>query len=175
MNISLRLSGEEARSARDTVFHIHGALRATLGMKDHLSLFYGVISRKDLTMRYLSLGSGMAFLAPAGRAEFKALPIQGKAMGSTTQVRQIEENEIRLEPDDRFVLVSDGFVEGAGGEQAMITLLNDHRSKDSKDTLNEMTFRVKSRLESKDDLPAQDCTAVIMDVQPRVMRLARKG
>jgi hypothetical protein len=78
---------------------------------------------------------------------------------------------VSLGPSDRFALISDGFVEAVGGPQAMCELLDRFRDADSKDALNELVFCVKSKLTEPDDMPEQDCTAVIFDVDAKTLRL----
>jgi hypothetical protein len=78
--------------------------------------------------------------------------------------------ELPLEPQGRLALISDGFLEVMGGEAQVLKALNQYRDVESADFLNELTFQLKSRFDAPDDLPAQDCTAVLLDVDSRILR-----
>jgi serine phosphatase RsbU (regulator of sigma subunit) len=172
MNVALKLSADEARSTRETVRKIYNEVLAALSDRDHLSLFYGVLSRKDYRLRYLNLGHSRAFHAPAGKL-FQELPAQGPAISRSRMLGEPLEAEIQLEPKDRLVLLSDGFLNVAGGVDAARKLLDEFRDREPQDALNELAFKVKSRFKDPDDLPEQDCTAIITDVDGKILRLAR--
>ncbi|OFZ19614.1 MAG: hypothetical protein A2X94_17385 [Bdellovibrionales bacterium GWB1_55_8] len=172
MRVMVKLSFDEKRSSSDTVRKIQEELLATLGEKDRLSLFYGVLSRKDYRLRYTNLGSSSAFYSGNGGA-FRAL-----ASASTPISRAagpdlvVSESELVLEPQGRLLLVSDGFVEAAGGSGAFAELIERFREAPPADMVNELVFKVKSAFEEPDDMPAQDCTATVFDVDSRLIRLA---
>lgn len=170
MRVAMKLTAEEARSCRETMKRIHEELALTLGEKDRLSLFYGTLSRKDYRLRFLNLGSSSAFYAPP-KGGFAELPIQGDVITQKSGLPGEGEGEIVLLPESRLVLVSDGFVEAAGGPGKLRVLLDKYREKEAVDSLNEMVFQVKSKFAEPDDLPAQDCTAAVFDVDARVMRV----
>jgi hypothetical protein len=50
-------------------------------------------------------------------------------------------------------------------------LLETFKEREAKDLLNELAFGIKSRLANpKEDLPSQDCTGMVMDLDPKVIR-----
>lgn len=171
MKVAMRLTAGEVRSCAETVRRIHEELKLTLGAKDKLSLFYGVVSRKDYRLRFLNLGASCAFYAKP-KSKFEALPAQGLPIAAGAGELPDQEGAIPLEPEGRLVLVSDGFLEAAGGTEPTRRLLDGLREKDPSDSLNELVFKVKSKFESDDDMPAQDCTAIVVDLDPRLLRLA---
>jgi hypothetical protein len=170
MKVALKLSVEEARSSFETVRRIQDELKATLSEKDRLSLFYGVLSRKDYRLRYMNLGSSSAFYSPPN-GKFTQLKSHYGPITTATKEIPGQESEIVLDPAGRLALISDGFSEVSGGAEGVCKLLDEFRDKDPKDALNEMVFRVKKDFKEEDDLPAQDCTAVIFDIDPRLIRL----
>lgn len=176
MRVAVKLSSDEARSTLETVRRIHEELLLTLGEKDKLALFYGAISRKDYRLRYVNFGTTAAFRAPKG-APFEALPAHGDVITSASGFPPggggIVQAEVDLEPQDRLVFLSDGFVEIVGGASQTAKLLNQFREKEPTDLLNELVYRVKSSLTAEEELPPQDCTAVIFDVADRLIRLAK--
>jgi hypothetical protein len=171
MRVAMKLSSEDARSCEETVQRIREEILATLNERDRLSLFYGVISRKDYVLRYLNLGSGSAFYASPGKG-FVALPSQGDAITRKmlSGPARGTGRELALEPEGRLALISDGFIEAAGGLELAIELLNEHRSRELADIVNELVFRVKSKFTPENDMPLQDCTAVILEVDSRILR-----
>ncbi len=170
MRVVMRLSSEEVRSSAETVRRVQDELKATLTEKDRLSLFYGVISRKDYRLRFVNLGSSSAYYAPPGK-DFAELPVQGPALSQTSGDLQIQEGEIILEPQGKLALVSDGFIEAAGGAKELAAILNEFKSRETIDSVNELVFKVRKNL-TEDDLPGQDCTAAIFDLDARLIRLA---
>jgi len=171
MSVMMRLSAEESRSCPDTVRRIQSEITATLTERDQLSLFYGIISRKDYRLRFLNLGDAGVFYAPKG-GEFSELPVQGSAITAKSGLISAQESTITLEPQGRLALISDGFIEAAGGPEMLCEILNEFRDKEAADSVNELVFKVKNHLTEEDDLPPQDCTAVIFDLDARLIRLA---
>jgi hypothetical protein len=170
MGVALKLSADQIRSTQETIQLIHEEIALTLKEKDSLSLFYGVLSRKDFKLRYLNLGTSCAFLSHEGAA-FQELPSQGPPI--TKKVfNPGQEMQLELHPEDRLILISDGFLETMGGSGKICKLLDQFRKSEPTDTVNELIYLVKSRFAQPDDLPEQDCTVVVFDVDPRVLRLA---
>ncbi len=173
MRVAVKVAPTEAKSSRDVVRRIHDDLVAALREKDRLSVFYGVVSRRDLGLRYLNLGRSAAFHAPA-EGLFVHLPSQGSELAKDKPFEASpDEGRVGLRPDDRLVILSDGFVDAAGGPQAAAALLSRFRKQEPADCLNELVFSVKSRFQREDDLPDQDCTAMVVDVDARALRVAK--
>jgi sigma-B regulation protein RsbU (phosphoserine phosphatase) len=166
-----QLSIEDTRSCITTARSIRDGVLQTLNEKDQLSLFYGVLSRKDYRLRFLNLGTSRIFYA-GKEMPFTELGSQGAAIVRASGVRTETEGEVWLEPEGRLALLSDGFVEAAGGVAAVLALLNKHRSQPAVDSVNELAFLVKAPLIGEDDLPSQDCTVIVFDVDSRLIRLA---
>ncbi|OFZ56416.1 MAG: hypothetical protein A2428_15710 [Bdellovibrionales bacterium RIFOXYC1_FULL_54_43] len=171
MRVAMKLSSDEARSSLETVRKIRQELLLTLSEKDRLSLFYGVVSRKDYVLRYVNFGSSCAFYAPP-QGLFQALPSSGESISRASEHEIEGQLETVLGPGGRLALLSDGFVEGAGGSIAALELLNGYREREAVEAVNELTFRIKSKFTEEDDMPSQDCTAAIFDLDSRLMRLA---
>jgi len=171
MRVAARISIEESRSSAETLKRIHAELIATMKPKDRLSMFYGVLRRKDLSLRFVNVGSSCAFYSHANE-RFQVLPTQGHPISSSEPMGELGESEIRLQPGDRLGLLSDGFITAAGGERETCALLDGRRGQEAIDSINELVYRVKKPLPTPEDLPEQDCTALLLDVDSRVIRLA---
>lgn len=171
MRVAMKLSFDDIRSCEETVRKIHEDLLLTLNEKDKLSLFYGVVSRKDYNLRYVNLGTSCAFYAQPGQ-NFRMLPSQGSQVmrtdgGLPTGSFQAE---LPLEPKGRLALLSDGFIEVMGGSDKVIKVLNQFRESDGSAFLNELVFVLKRNFAEPDDVPAQDCTGVVLDVDSKILR-----
>ncbi|OFY98277.1 MAG: hypothetical protein A2Z97_09540 [Bdellovibrionales bacterium GWB1_52_6] len=172
MRVAMKLSADETRSSIETVKKIQEELLITLGEKDRLSLFYGVVSRKDYKLRYINLGASCAYYADP-KGHFEILPSSGPAITrSSGIVSDTVQQERVLDPEGRLVLLSDGFIEVIGGSEATGALLNNYREREPADLLNELVFKVKEKFQDPDDMPAQDCTGIVFDVEARLIRLA---
>lgn len=169
MHLGMKFSADTPKSSNQVVRMLFEDVEKTLKERDRLSLFYGIVNRKDFVLRYTHLGNTGLFHSVDGQG-FRPIPSQGNAL--VRGVKADGEGELRLQPKDRIAVISDGFVEAVGGEAQLQKLLDQFRKQDSRDLLNELVFHVKSQLPSKDDLPEQDCTALLIDVDSRVIRLA---
>lgn len=172
MRMTLKLSRDEARSATDTVKLISDELLLGLKEKDRLAIFYGILNRKDFRFRYLHLG-GSAFLHARKGKGFEIHASHGEPLSlANADLSAYGEKEVVLEPEDRIVLLSDGFIEACGGLVEAKALIDPLRDKDAADLTNELVFRVKRKMVDPDDLPPQDCTALVFDVDAKLLRLA---
>ena len=176
VRVASRLTVEQSRSVRELVRAFYEELLVPLGPQDQLSLFYGVLSRRDYVLRYLSLGASRAFHRPAG-GTFAMLPAQGgplsqgsrHSLGSSTL---LQEGSVQLAASDRLVLLSDGYLELLGGEEKARRALDKYSQSPAEDLLNELAFQTKSRLaDPREELPPHDSTAMVFDVDAKVMRL----
>jgi serine phosphatase RsbU (regulator of sigma subunit) len=171
VRVANRISTEQLRSSTETVNRIREELLATLKEKDKLSMFYGVLSRKDYKLRYLNLGTSCGFYCGDGK-HFESLPAQGGPITRASGDLKPREAELTLEPGSRLVLISDGFVEALQGPERVKELLEKFRSKEPTDSLNELIFKLKASYQGEDDVPPQDCTGVVLDLDARLLRLA---
>jgi sigma-B regulation protein RsbU (phosphoserine phosphatase) len=169
MHIGMKFSADTTRAADEVVRMLFEDVQQTLKDRDKLSVFYGIVNRKDYTLRYTHLGSTGIFHSADGKS-FQCVQAHGGALAKGAQARG--ESQLKLQPKDRLALISDGFIEAVGGDQALRRILDEFRQKDSRDLLNELVFRVKSQLPGPEDLPEQDCTALLLDVDSRLIRLA---
>ena len=181
MRVTLKLSLDQIGSDGATgeiVNRIYEELKLTLGAQDQLTLFYGTMNHRDRFLRFIHLGnsSGSSLIFHASRGKtFEKFIVQGPAISKNSELDlnfKNLEGKIRLDSGDRLVFLSYGFFDGLGGEEGIMNLLNRFRERDSADLLNEIVFKIKSKL-GEEDLPAQDCTVMIMDVEAPVLRLTK--
>jgi hypothetical protein len=63
-----------------------------------------------------------------------------------------------------LIWLSDGVWESLGGELPTMQLLSEYRDRERVDLVNELVYRVKDKLGAEDDLPEQDCTVTVLDI-----------
>lgn len=167
MRIMIKLASENCIK---TVNRIYEEISDLLGEKDKLSLFYGTISRRDLKLRYLNLGNLSIYHAKKDK-NFKELRSHGEWITRRSQFKLMSEGAITLHPNDRLILLSDGFTDELGGAPSTLEVFNHMRSKEQADILNELVYRVKSGFSEETEFPLQDCTAVVIDVNANALRV----
>jgi hypothetical protein len=170
VRVIMKLASDQPMGCIDAVKRVWDEVLVTLGEKDELSLFYGILSRKDLKLRYVNFGHSRVFHA-ADADEFAMLPGKSAPLSREHGPDTVIEREISLSPKDRIVLLSDGFLETCGGEKGALKVLNAHRALPQAKLLNELAYGVKGKL-ADDDMPAQDCTAVVADLDSKLLKLA---
>jgi len=160
-----------------------------LARKGTLGGFWGVLSRKDLVLRYLSFGEVAAYrMTLDGRVE----EIPGHTGHLTaTQGWNPEwvEKRVQLSPGERVVMLSDGFVRAAGGGESVQRFLEsrpipfrgasaseddgiDERNRIEDGWIDELERTVKGNLATPDDLPVEDCSILILTLDAKMLRLA---
>lgn len=176
MRVMLKLSSdhlEEAGAPYRIIKQIYEDLLMTLGPKDHLSICYGIISRYNQTFRFLNLGNG-AILHAYPNEKFTELPKQPNPISRGLALSSDMEGSLELRSGSRLVLVSHGLIESVGGASEIQSILNAQEDPDVLKTLNEFIFRVKSKL-AADDMPARDCSAVLVESESPTLQMIRKS
>jgi hypothetical protein len=170
--VAMRVSLETARSPLPTVQALHDELQAVFTDKHKVSLIYGVLMRAELKFKYITLGRARILYQPAGEA-FRFLESHGPVLQKGQGLPEgLAGHEMDLSPQDRLIYVSDGFLDGLGGESELIESLQTFRTSPLEDILNDWAWKIRKEL-SDEDLPAQECSALGIEVDSRVIRLAR--
>jgi hypothetical protein len=145
-----------------------------LGEKEHLSLFFGRLYRRDFTLSYQLFGSVEAFLVGPDHAAQALEKTGGKITGQQLP-GGVEQKKVHLSPKDRLVLMSDGFVKGSGGEFNLHQLFKNKQGQDPFRLVNELAFQIKSKLVPGETFPGEDCSAIVIDIEQNILRLAPVG
>ena len=171
---SARIANETQLRTSDWIQSIYTDLKTALGEKETLSLFFGRLNRKDFTLHYQLYGSIEAFQISQNGA-CHTFEKHGKKISSAEPPLHCEEAVITLNPKDRLVLLSDGFVNGVGGEVYLNQVFQKQMEKDPFLLVNELSYRIKTKLVDGETFPGEDCSAIVMDIENRVLRLAPTG
>ncbi len=174
LSSSARIAGSANLSPAHWVRAIHAELKTTLGDQGHFSIFFGRLNRRDFSLHYQLHGSIESFLIDRNGGGTR-LRKHGPAVNNAFAPSSDEEFVVRLEPKDRLVLLSDGFVSGAGGEHEMARLFCGNPEQDPFLLVNDLAFRIRSKLSPGETFPGEDCSAIVIDVENRVLRLAPVG
>lgn len=170
LKLALKLSKDEAKSPAATLAKVFEELQLTMKPNENLSVFYGVLNRKTFELTYAS-GGTVKFVRQADGV-FEELTAEAGPLVKG-QAYRLTDKKMLLEPGDRLVVMSDGFSEKFEGTQDFQKGLTKAFGDEAIGLINELSFRVKRELEDEDDMPKQDCSVMIIDVEKRAMRLAK--
>lgn len=174
LSSSARIASDAKLSTADWVKVIYQELKISLGEQGHFSVFFGRINRRDFSLHYQLYGSIEVFKVEK-EGMSKRLSKHGKAISDQQGPLEAEEAVIQLNPKDRLVLLSDGFVNGVGGEFQLQKIFTDKLEQEPFALVNELSFQIKSKLKEGETFPGEDCSAMVIDVENRVLRLASTG
>lgn len=168
---SAKIASDAQMSTGQWVKAIYEELKASLEPSEHLSIFFGRINRRDFSFKYQLFGSIEAFVVEQSGVAHH-LKKHGGTIGHEGAPSESNETEIRLDAKDRIVLLSDGFVDGVGGSFEVEKVFQEKLKEDPFYLVNELAFRIKSKLAEGETFPGEDCSAIVIDVDERVLRLA---
>ncbi len=170
---SAKIAGEAQLSSSRWIKAIFSEIKLTMGEQEHLSIFYGRMNRFDYTLHYQLFGSIEAFAVDRD-GQSKRLAKQGDRLAKEFEGSD-EEGMVKLSPKDRLVLLSDGFVGGTGGIDELTEIFEAKRAQDPFTLVNELAFQIKSKLTPGETFPGEDCSAIVIDIEQRSLRLAPVG
>jgi hypothetical protein len=174
LSSAARIASDAKMSTADWIKAIYEELKTTLGEKEHLSIFFGRINRVDFSLHYQLFGSIEAFVVEKG-GECHSLEKHGGRISAMNAPEEGFEKVIHLSPKDRIVLLSDGFVNGVGGEFYLQKVFHQKLEQEPFHLINELSYQIKSKLIPGETFPGEDCSAIVIDVESRVLRLAPVG
>jgi hypothetical protein len=174
LSCSARMANDHQVTTSQWVRNIYEELRLTLGDQGHFSMFFGRLNRRDFSLHYQLFGSVEGFLVDSAGVS-KKLERCGEAISNRHSPGESEEKILKLQPKDRLILLSDGFVKGVGGEFHLDKVFRERLEREPFAVVNELAFLIKSRLNEGETFPGEDCSAIVIDVEKRVLRLAPTG
>jgi sigma-B regulation protein RsbU (phosphoserine phosphatase) len=173
LRLAVKLSKDEAKSPSVTVARIYEELALTMKPKEGLSIFYGVLNRKTFEFKYAAAGS-IHFVHQSQEKSGAAQDYSSKAAPLNKEHKYAATDQtLQLLPGDRFVLFTDGFISSFKDEKSREQTMTQKFGTDPIELVNEFTFGVKKHLDEDNDMPARDCSVMVVDVEKRAMRLAK--
>lgn len=174
LSSSAKIANDAHMSPMQWVNAISSEIKKTISKEDELSLFFARLNRIDFSLHYTLCGAVEVFkMSQNGEIEWFE-KTAGK-ISSQQENLQHAEKVVRLNPKDRILIVTDGFVHGLGGLESLKQLLQQKKEQDAFHTINELGFLIKSKLKEGETFPGEDCSAMVIDVESRVLRLAPTG
>lgn len=146
-------------------------LGADLKEKDKLSIFFGILNRKNLKLEFISPGGAGLILERKGT-------VQAILSGENEPLKKGSWNlpqtqTLQLESGDRLVLFSDGWADGARNKGVeMVSSILDEGVADAQHFINELSFLMKKNVDD-DSMPPQDCSVLVFEVAQHALRLAQ--
>lgn len=177
LKLSMKLSKDEAKSPGKTLQKIFEELKVTMKPKEELSIFYGIINRKTFKMRYTGFGN-IHFVIHANKTEDQKEDVQVTDVsinpGQLKSVSDVQftDSEVMLHPGERLTFMSDGFFEAFDGGDFLIQAVKNYYHDDPMSFVNECTYQIKRAFSEEGDMPNQDCSVMVIDIEKRAMRLA---
>lgn len=182
MQFSAHVGRDELDDPARIVRALWGKMQASLKEKDKLSLLYGILDRRTYALKFVACGN--AFLAKRGKGGKITWGAKGEHAPLTLENPQVPPaGELMLEPGDRLMACSDGWGEALG--MSMPGFVEEYlgKSDDSQELMNQMAFRLRSKLEEESDepvkaedefpMPPQDCSVLVFELAANVLRLAK--
>lgn len=155
------------RLVRSLFQEIGGSMQS----RDQLSMVSMTVDLKRYIAELCILGSCEVFrLHKDGQMERQ--PKNGDALHrAKPPLATLSPQKLSLEGGEKLILLSDGMVEAAGGVEAFSGILEGLRGVPVLQWLEVLSFEVKKKLTGQDDLPVQDSTVILVEVDQRILKL----
>jgi sigma-B regulation protein RsbU (phosphoserine phosphatase) len=181
MQFSIHVGQEELGDPAKIVSSLYGKVRENMKEKDKFSIFYGILNRKTFQFRYVNQGPIFSALRSKSGA------VQWLAKGQNTPLSLTQKvvaptEEVAMEPEDRLMIISDGWGEALGLSGVEVVEKFLPKETDPQDLLNSMAFDLKKGVEKLYELdeeeedfpmPPQDCSILLFEFARNLLRLAR--
>lgn len=169
---AMRLNREGSHEIPQLIESLWAEIQQVMSPQDELSFLYGRLERKTLTFQFMNFGNTRLLHRSSSSdqlKEFKAeTPFPPLSVGSELKIPQAV-SRISLQPGDRLLVLSDGYEECLGKKWASI--VKNNQENEAEELLTQLAFELKRKLDP-DDLPDQDCTAIVLDLEDKILRLA---
>lgn len=176
--IKISASSEAKRSseAHQTVQSLIQELQPQMGADDKLSLFYGVVDKRNYELSYCHVGNHQVYLQVMGADTLENLEACSGVVSKASK-QPLHSLKVALNPRDRLVLCTEGIwraqnTEGQawGGENLRDSIREAPRS-GVHELRNEILFRVQKFTGQAE--PEKDQTVIVTEVKDRVIKLAK--
>ncbi|MBS1960299.1 MAG: SpoIIE family protein phosphatase [Bdellovibrionales bacterium] len=174
LSSSAKIASDVSMNTGDWIRAIFNELKVALGENEHLSVFFGRLNKRDYSFNYQLHGTIEAFIVDKA-GDCHPLEKSGSRMSHLHPPGDSFERKVHLNPKDRLVLLSDGFVRGMGGEFYLNKLFREKMNRDPFQLVNELAYQIKSKVTEGETFPGEDCSAIVIDIESNVLRLAPTG
>ncbi|MGE4232783.1 MAG: PP2C family protein-serine/threonine phosphatase [Bacteriovoracia bacterium] len=172
LRLALKMSREETVSPSKTIQKVFQELLPTMKAHESISIFYGVLNRKTFELKYVTAGN-VEFLISNDKIT-RSLSGNNPALNADLKPT-FKEQSLFVHPGERLLFISDGFYSEFKSTKELLESMSEFKEKESLEVINELVFRVRKKLLTDDDMPEQDCSVLILDVEKKALRLAQRG
>ncbi len=174
LQFSTHLAAHDPSDPSKILENLFGKMKEEMKEKDQFSILYGILNRKNYQLRTVSCGSLFALHEPANGVP--AWIADGKSAPLTKLSKEFPKyTETSLDPEDRLILLSDGWQSSTGESVKSIAERLVPANKDGQDLVNEFAFALHQKSEEPDSMPPEDCSILILEIAKNVLRLARSS
>lgn len=177
LNLTMKMTKTESQSPNHTVNRIIQELKPTIKPKESLSIFYAIINKRNLEMKFVSVGN--IFFA---RQNAEGLVVEDRNATEPFRLGHplvIEEKSQMLKPEDRLVLMSDGYSSLFPSVKDLYHFCLKHYGSDAIEFMNELNYKLKDHSaqhgggeDESDCVPEQDCSLMLVDVDSNLLKLS---
>ena len=143
---------------------------------DQAGIFYGVFDRRKFQLNFCNIGQPLSIHYQAATGKIQLLEGVAEPFSNPLDENRpvIEQNSIDLDPNDKLVFCSSGFLSlmnsdgDLWGIDEILSLIKLHVKKDVHELRNEIFYQASKF--SKDQ--PKDLTVIVTEVKDRIMKLA---
>ncbi len=178
MSIILRMAMKFTQSSLDGPAHvvekIFEELKITMKENESFSIYFGILNKKTCDLHYTGAGN-IRFLVQSNESGSNKTLEYGFDLEALTKnsSHTLKDYALKLSPGDRIILLSDGFYRSYENEDEFIKSTHSHYAEDAIELINDCTYHVKKRFSEDDDMPEEDCSVMVIDIEKNTMRLAK--
>lgn len=179
MQFSIHVGQDELGDPAKIVGALFGKIREVMKEKDKFSIFYGILNRKTYQLRYVNQGPIFSAL----RSKTGEVQWLSKGQNNPLSLKDhaiAQSQEAAMEPEDRLMIISDGWGEALGLSGVEVVEKFLPKKSDPQELLNSMAFDLKKGVEKLYDLeeaeedfpmPPQDCSILLFEFAKNLLRL----
>lgn len=178
MSIMLKMAMKFSKSSHDgpsyIVEKLFEELKLTMKDTENFSIFFGILNRKTFDLHYTGAGN-IRFLvqsAVSGKNKTQEYGFDVKALTRDVDAT-FKEYVLHLMPADRLILLSDGFYQAYENENDFLKTIHSFYNHEALEFINDCTFHVKKKFNEEDDMPDEDCSVMVIDIEKNAMRVAK--
>jgi hypothetical protein len=181
MSSSFRQDSVGPDTATKLAASLWSRLRSTMTPSEQLSVFFGSVDRSSQKLNFVQAGDTRVFHGPVGES-FRPIGTDTSALRARSAPGSWETGTVAVQPGDRLVVLSGGFVAGLGGVEQAAKVLSRNENKDLKTILTELTFAMRTGSKSRaqktgtgedEFVPEQDTTIIAVELESNVVSLKR--
>lgn len=176
IKISSQMEAKKGMSADQVINALGAEMLGQMKEKDKVSLFYGIVDRRNYTLSYASVGKVSVFLQQSGKDSLIEVEPSAAEISIANGVKA-QQDVYSLSSKDRLILVTEGVHEVQSPKNETWGIAGVKKAiKDAPKTgVHELRNEILIQAEqfSKKADPDRDQTVLVMEVKDQVIKLAK--